>query len=125
MHRLTWVLQIVLGVYFVAVGVMHLALPPGLPELMAWMHDLSPTVHWVSGLAEIAGGFGLLLPSLTRIRPMLTPLAGAGLILVMISAAIWHASRGEVQNSVTNLVVVALLAVVVHVRWRTRPIEPR
>ena len=80
MNRALWITQISLGVYFVAIGVMHFIVPPGLPVPMAWMYDLQPWMHWVSGIAEILGGIGLILPSLTRIKPQLTVWAGLGLV---------------------------------------------
>lgn len=125
MHRATWVLQVLLGIYFVVTGVIHLTVPDGLPGAMAWMYDLSTPLHSIAGLAEIAGGLGLVLPAATRIAPRLTPLAASGLVLVMLSAAGWHATRGEAQSIVGNLVVAALLVSVVHVRTRVHPIEPR
>jgi uncharacterized membrane protein len=125
MHRTAWGLQIFLGIYFVVTGLMHFVVPEGLPAPMAWMYDLSTPLHWIAGLAEIAGGLGLVLPAATRTAPRLTPLAAAGLILVMLSAAGWHATRGETQSIVGNLVVAALLVFVVHVRTRVHPIEAR
>jgi uncharacterized membrane protein len=125
MHRTTWGLQLLLGVYFVATGMIHLVVPEGLPDPLTWMYDLSTSVHWIAGLAEVAGGLGLVLPAAMRIAPRLTPLAASGLVAVMLPAAVWHATRGEVQSIVGNLVVTALLVVVVHVRTRRHPIEPR
>jgi uncharacterized membrane protein len=122
MHRTTWVLQVLLGIYFVATGVIHLVVPEGLPDPMSWMYDLSTPLHWLAGLAEIAGGLGLVLPAATRIAPRLTPIAATGLVVVMLSAAVWHASRGEFQSIVGNVVVAILLAVVAYVRWRLHPI---
>ena len=125
MHRSVWVLQIVLGVYFVAIGVLHLVVPEGLPAPLAWMYDLPTWVHYLSGTAEILGGLGLILPGWTRIKPELTPLAAGGLMLVMLGAAVWHLPRGDVQNVVSNLVLVAVLAVIAAVRWRTHPLPAR
>ena len=68
MNILLWVLQVLLGVYFVAIGAMHFILPPGLPAMMGWMYELSPTLHAISGIAEILGGLGLILPSATKIQ---------------------------------------------------------
>jgi uncharacterized membrane protein len=123
MHRFAWVLQIVLGVYFIAVGVMHFVVPDGLPSVMEWMYDLPDWLHYVSGTAEILGGLGLILPSVTKIRPELTPLAAAGLVIVMLGAAVWHLPRGEAQNIVGNLVLAALLAFVAWVRWQRHPLH--
>jgi uncharacterized membrane protein len=121
-HRTAWVLQIVLGVYFVAIGVMHFIVPDGLPDQLDWMYELPTWLHYVSGAAEIAGGLGLILPGLTRIRPELVPAAAAGLVIVMLGAAVWHLPRGEMQNLVTNLLLAALLAFVAYVRWRVHPL---
>lgn len=125
MHRTAWVLQILLGIYFVFTGIMHFVVPEGLPGPMSWMYDLSTTLHWVAGVAEIAGGLGLVLPAATRIAPGLTPLAASGLIVIMFSAAIWHATRGEVQSIAGNVVTAALLVLIVRVRTSVHPIEAR
>ena len=125
MNRTAWVLQALLGIYFVATGVIHLVVPDGLPDAMTWMYDLSTPLHWIAGLAEIAGGLGLVLPAATRIAPRLTPLAASGLVVLMLSAAVWHATRGEVQSIVGNIVVSALLVFIAYVRSRTHPIEAR
>lgn len=125
MNRALWILQIVFGVYFVAIGVLHFIVPDGLPETLAWMYDLSDTLHVISGLAEILGGLGLILPAVTGIMPKLVPLAAAGLMLVMVGAVIYHLGRGEVLNIVLNLVMIALLGFVAYGRSRAHPHTPR
>ena len=67
MNILLWILQIVLGLYFLAIGIMHFIIPPGLPPAMAWMYELTPTLHYISGIAEILGGLGLILPAVQEI----------------------------------------------------------
>lgn len=121
-HRTLWVAQVVLGLYFVAVGVTHFVVPDGLPGPMEWMYDLSDTLHVVSGAAEILGGLGLILPGLTKIRPELTVYAAAGLVIVMIGAAVWHLTRGEAANIVFNLVLAAVLAWIADGRARRAPL---
>jgi uncharacterized membrane protein len=116
------VLQWVFGLYFIATGVLHLGVPEGLPDLMGWMYDLDPTVHYVAGVAEILGGLGLILPGLTGIRPELTVFAALGLALVMVGAAIWHASRGEPISIATNVVNAAVMSYVAYGRWKLAPI---
>ncbi len=125
MNVVLWILQILLGVYFTLIGVMHFIVPPGLPPQMAWMYELSTTLHYVSGIAEILGGLGLILPAVTRIRTNLVPLAALGLTLVMIGAVIYHAGRGEYQNIGFNLVLAALLAFVAYGRWKLKPLADR
>jgi uncharacterized membrane protein len=125
MNIALWVLQIFLGVYFLFVGVSHFIVPPGLPAMMAWMYELSPTLHTVSGTLEILGGLGLILPSVTKIQPRLTPLAGTGLVLVMLGALTWHLQRGEPQNMFFNVFLALLAGFVAYGRWKLAPIGER
>lgn len=122
---LLWVLQWLFGVYFVIVGVMHFIVPDGLPGPMEWMYDLDDTIHIIVGIAEILGGLGLILPSVTRIQPQLTVWAAGGLVLVMAGAVIYHAGRGEGASLGQNILIGALLAFVAYGRWKLYPIPPR
>jgi uncharacterized membrane protein len=121
-HRLLWVLQVLFGLYFVSIGVMHFIVPDGLPDQMGWMYELSTTLHVAAGIAEILGGLGLILPGLTRIRPELTVAAALGLVVVMLAAAGWHLTRGEVPNIGVNLVNAAVLGFIAYGRWRLHPL---
>lgn len=125
MNILLWILQIFLGLYFLFVGVLHFIVPPGLPAPMAWMYDLAPTLHWITGVAEIAGGLGLILPSATKIMPKLTVYAAYALAVVMVLAAGYHALRGEWVNIGLTLFNAALLIFVGYYRDKKYPIADR
>jgi uncharacterized membrane protein len=125
MNIILWVLQIVFGLFFLFVGVMHFVLPPNLPAMMGWMYELPSGLHVVSGILEILGGLGLILPGLFRTQTRLTSLAALGLVFVMVGAAIWHITRGEFQNVVQNLVVAALLGFVAYGRWKLSPLKDK
>jgi uncharacterized membrane protein YphA (DoxX/SURF4 family) len=125
MNIVLWILQFVLGIYFIFVGVNHFIVPPGLPAPMAWMYELSPGLHIFSGTAEILGGLGLILPAVTKIQTRLVPLAAAGLVLVMIGAMVWHIQRGEYSNIVMNLILAGLAAFVAYGRWKLVPLQDR
>ncbi len=125
MNIALWILQIIFGLYFIGIGFMHFVVPAGLPAQMAWMYDLSPTLHWISGTAEILGGLGLILPGLFKIQTRLTWMAAWGLFLVMIGAMVYHISRGEIQNIVMNLVIALIMAFVAYGRMRLRPLTDR
>lgn len=120
-----WVLQIGFGIFFLYTGVIHFIVPEGLPDVISWMYDLSDPVHIVAGTAEILGGLGLILPGLTRVATWLTPLAAAGLVMVMLGAVVWHLGREEYREIVTNLVGAGFLTYVAYVRWRIRPLRSR
>ena len=125
MNITLWVLQILFGLWFVGVGILHFVVPEGLPAMMGWMYELPAGLHYFSGVAEILGGLGLILPGLTKIQTRLTPLAGAGLVLVMIGAAVWHISRGEISNIIQNLVFAAIFAFIAYGRWRLVPLADK
>ncbi len=121
-NRTLWILQVVFGVYFIAVGVSHFIVPEGLPGPMDWMYDLSDRQHLLSGTAEILGGLGLILPGLLKIQTKLTTFAAAGLILVMLGAAIWHGGRGEPTNIVQNIIIAGFMAWIAYGRAKKTPL---
>ena len=94
-------------------------------EHMAWVGRMPGGLVKFIGLAELAGGLGLILPAATRIKPMLTPLAAVGLVTVMVLAAGHHAVNGELAATPTNLILAALAGFIAFGRTRLAPISPR
>ncbi len=125
MNKGLWAAQVLGGLFFISVGIMHFIVPEGLPATFSWMYDLPGTVHVISGTAEILGGLGLILPAITRIQPRLVPLAAIGLAAVMLGAVVYHIGRGELVNVGTNVLWVALMAFIAYGRGKTHPIQPR
>ena len=125
MNVLLWIFQVLLGVYFISVGVLHFIVPPGLPAMMGWMYELSPGLHIFSGSAEILGGLGIILPGLAKIQSRLTYFAGFGLVLVMLGAIVWHLQRGELSNIMFNVVLAIFAGFTAYGRWRLSPIKER
>src|SRR3989442_11089274 len=76
------------------------------------------------GVAEVLGALGLVLPGLLRIRPGLTPLASAGLVIIMIGATVVTWGGGMVAGALINPGVALLPAFVAHRRRRPAP-DPR
>ena len=124
MNILLWVLQILLAAAFAAHGVLFLNPPP---ELLVEMDKMLPTwFRLFLGVAEVAAAIGLILPGITRIMPRLVPLAAAGIMLVMVSATILHATRpGEMGSAITTAVLLLLATFVAYMRWQVKPIQPR
>jgi uncharacterized membrane protein YphA (DoxX/SURF4 family) len=129
MNIVLWVLQVILGLYFLQTGTMHFLVlanvAPTLPPLFGWMYDLSATLHIISGVAELLGGLGLILPGLTKIQTRLTPLAALGLVLTMVGAMVYHISQGEAGLIVQNVVLALLLAFVAVGRFSLSPLKDR
>ena len=77
------------------------------------------------GVAEMLGGLGLILPGLLRIRQGLTPLAAAGLVIIMIGAVVITLVGRELTGALISLVVGLLAAFVAYGRWRLAPLSAR
>jgi hypothetical protein len=104
-----WVVQVFLAVLFGILGIMMLSFSKDdLARTMMWPGLVPEWVLRVNGLAELAGALGLLLPSITRIRPKLTVYAGYGLMTVMILAVGFHISYGGIWMLIPNFVLGAL-----------------
>jgi DoxX-like family len=86
----------------------------------AWME----LVRFI-GASELLGAIGLVLAAVTRSKPVLTALAAAGLVIVMVLAAGFHVSRGELQMLPPSLVLGAFAAFVAWGRFKKAPIAPR
>jgi hypothetical protein len=113
-----WIVQGLLGLLFLFAGGMKLVLP--LEALTAEMQLPGWFVRFI-GVAEALGAIGLILPGLLRIQPGLTPLAAAGLVIIMIGAAVLTLSGGDVASALIPLVVGLLLTFVAYGRWRLAP----
>jgi hypothetical protein len=70
------------------------------------------------GVVEVLGGLGVILPWLTGIRPGLTPLAAAGLVIIMIGATVVTVMIVNIAMALIPLMVGLLAAFVAYGRWR-------
>ena len=123
MNILLWVLQVSLAVVFLAHGWFVLSPPAAMVEQMNALFPRSFRI--VLGVAEVLSAVGLTLPGLTRIQPWLVSAAAAGVMIVMVSATIFHLMRGEVSPAITTAVLLAMATFVAYERWRVAPIRPR
>jgi putative oxidoreductase len=121
-----WTAQVVLAIMFGSAGVMKTTQPIAeLAQKLVWPGVVPPGLVRFIGTAELLGALGLVLPSVTRIRPGLTPLAAAGLVTIMVLASIFHLSRGEFPAIAFNLVLGSAAAFVAWGRYRKAPIAAR
>ena len=121
MNILLWIIQILLALLFLFSGSMKFVMS------VAEMNAQGPVVlpglflHFI-GVCEILGGIGLILPSLLRIRPGLTPLAAAGLAIITAGATV-ITLMGPMKGLALLPFVTCLLCIfVAYGRWRARPI---
>lgn len=115
MNIALWIITGLLALAFLAAGLTKLVKgKDGLADdpRQTWSQDFSHRSVKAIGAIEMLGAFGLILPALTRIAVILTPLAGVGLALTMLGAIIVHLRREEHQAIVAPLVL-AILALIV------------
>lgn len=122
-NTIIWIVQILVGLAFFMAGIMKVIKPKEeLAEKMAYVEDFSDNTIKGIGALEVAGAVGVIFPSLLNIIPILTPLAGVGLVLTMIGASFTHFRRKEFPMIGGNLVLMALAAFVVYGRFVLVPI---
>jgi len=110
-----WIIQGLLAFIFLFAGSTKLVLP--LDQLTGPVALPGLLLRFI-GVCEVLGALGLILPGLLRIRPGLTPLAAAGLVIIMIGATVLTLAGGAVALALIPLVVGVLAAFVAYGRWR-------
>ncbi|HKY26434.1 MAG TPA: DoxX family protein [Pyrinomonadaceae bacterium] len=125
MNILLWIIQILLALLFLFAGGMKLIVPmdvlmqqapPGSTQFPVWFFKFI-------GLVEVLGGLGLILPGIFRRRQDLTPLAAAGLVIVMIGAFAISVMDHGIAAGVVPLVTGLLCAFVAYGRWKLVPLR--
>lgn len=125
MNILLWIIQILLALLFLGAGVTKLVLPT---EVL--MSNAPPGSIQFSGLflkfiglVELLGALGLFLPGVFRRRLELTPLAAAGLAIVMIGAVVVTVIDHGIVPAVTPFLVLLLCVLVAYGRWNLKPLR--
>jgi len=124
MNIALWIAQALLAAIFLFAGGMKLVIP--IEEMTKQMPI--PLPGWFlrfTGIVEVLGAIGVILPWLLRIRPGLTPLAATGLVIVMIGATVYTLAAGDFASAPIPLVVGILTAFVAYGRWRLTPPSTR
>lgn len=113
MNIALWIVQGLLALAFLLAGVMKATLPAErLNKNFPWSKDVSLTFTRFIGVAELLGALGLILPAITGIQPQwLTVAAASGLVIVMLSASIFHITRREPPITIVLLLLAAFIVV--------------
>jgi uncharacterized membrane protein YphA (DoxX/SURF4 family) len=118
MNIALWVVQALLAALFLFAGGMKFVM--SVEEMTKQIPLPGWFLHFI-GVCEILGALGLILPWLRRIRPGLTPLAAAGLVIIMIGATVIALMTDGIAMALIPLVVGILCAFVAYGRWRVAP----
>ena len=123
MTYILWIIQVLLALLFLFAGGTKLVLPLDVLKSMGSPNQiqLPGLLLRFIGVVEVLGALGLILPGLLRIKPWLTPLAAAGLVVIMIGATALTMAADGVAAGVVPLAVGLLAAFVAYGRWRPAP----
>jgi len=113
-NTLLWVVQGLLAVLFLFAGGVKLVLPVEAMQ-QGPMALPGPFLRFL-GVAEVCGAVGLILPWALRIRPVLTPMAAAGLVIIMIGATAITALGGAVAGALFPATVGVLCGTIAYRR---------
>ncbi|MBT1704237.1 DoxX family protein [Chryseosolibacter indicus] len=120
-----WAAQLILFIGFIWAAYMKLSHPGDkLAEMWPWTAGQGMLVK-VTGILDLLAGFGLVLPALLHIQPNITIYTTYGIILLMITASIFHITRGEASQIGINIFFLILSIFIVWGRTKKAPIAPK
>jgi uncharacterized membrane protein YphA (DoxX/SURF4 family) len=120
MNIVLWIVQALLALLFLFAGGTKLILSIEQMQAMGSPNQIvlpGLLIRFI-GVCEVLGALGLILPGLFRMRPGLTPLAAAGLVIIMVGAIVITLMSGAIAPALFPMVTLVLLAFVAYGRWR-------
>lgn len=112
--KVLWIVQGLLAALFLFAGGMKLVLPA---EALKGPIDLPVGFLRFIGVAEVTGAIGLIVPWLTRIRPILTPLAACGLLVIMVGATVLTGIAMGLEPAAMPAITGSLALLIARGRW--------
>jgi uncharacterized membrane protein YphA (DoxX/SURF4 family) len=114
-NSVLWIVQGLLAAMFLLAGIPKLIMSP---EQMTAPGPIQVPVLFVRfiGVCEILGAIGLILPGLTGIKPWLTPLGAAGLVIIMIGATVVNLVDGPAPFAILTTTLGLMAAYVAYGR---------
>ncbi len=113
-----WIIQALLALLFLFAGGAKLVMSV---EEMTKQIPLPGLFLRFIAVCEVLGAVGLIFPGLLRIRPGLTPLAAAGLVIIMIGAVVVTLANGQTGPALFSFVVGFAATFVAYGRCRLAP----
>lgn len=118
MNIALWILQVLLGAFFVFHSTLMLRPNPAqLQRGMKYVLDMPAGLRMFAGGAEGLAGVALIVAPLIHPVAWLAPLAALGLVVLMIGAAVFHFPRREYSNIGLNAFLGILAAIIVWGRF--------
>jgi hypothetical protein len=119
-------MQILLAVTLIWAASMKLFQPiEKVSAMWPWTGQVPVAFVKFTGIVDLLGAAGLILPAMLRIKPKLTPIAAVALIVLMVCASIFHIARGEAEAIGFNIVFAAIAACIAWGRFTKAAIAAR
>lgn len=111
MNAVLWFVQVLLAAAMLGAGAAKLLRSK--EQLLAsskmdWAKEFPKSSIKAIGALEVLAAIGLTVPAVVDVLPVVTAIAGSGVVALMIGAAIIHARGGEFKTVPVNFVLGAL-----------------
>jgi hypothetical protein len=118
-NTVLWIAQGLLAIMFLFAGGSKLVMSAAqMAEQGNAVGGMQPPIAFIRfiGVCELLGAIGVVVPWLTGIRPGLTPLAAAGLVVIMLGATVVNLTTTVPALAIFTLILGLLAAFVAYGR---------
>ena len=117
MNTTLWVMQGILATVFLASGTIILIFKEKLKSKLTWLTEYSQASVLLISLAKILGAIGLIVPMITGVAPILTPLASLGIAIIMVLAFVYHIRKKEYKDLPATILFFAIALLIAYNRF--------
>jgi uncharacterized membrane protein YphA (DoxX/SURF4 family) len=119
MNLALWITQGLLAAMFIMAGITKSTQSKEkLEKQFPWVKDFSLNTVRFIGISEFLSAIGLIIPWLTGIAPVLTPIAALGIAIIMILATVTvHLKKREYKEIGLNIFILLMSAFVAYGRF--------
>jgi uncharacterized membrane protein YphA (DoxX/SURF4 family) len=112
MNIALWIVQGIAAAGFVYSGWLKAFRYGQAKQSWGWVSGVPRALVVLIGVAELLGALGIIFPYAMNIVPVLTPVAAAALVVIVLSGALFHINRKEYREIGVNIVFILLALVV-------------
>ena len=121
MNTVVWILQGVLAAFFIVPGIGKIT---GSREKHISDGHIKPDGNLllirILGVLELLGCLGIIVPWLTGIAPILTPITAVGYSVIMIAGIVNHTIKKEYKMLPMLATVLAMASIVAYYRFASK-----
>ena len=115
-----WISQALISVTFIGTAFWKALTPVDqLSKMIPWTGEFPPSFVFFIAAVDLLGGVGVILPTLLKVKPKVAVFAALGCAALMLSAVVFHFSRGESAVTPFNFFMMGLALFVAWGRWKT------